>query len=139
MKTFNIDLWQTLKQIYADYPDSYLGDNFYFGIAPEDTPSNYCVIHVLDSGIDESSQTLCQKNEDYNTVGISNIQFSLYAINDMVIDELLQDLNDTIEGLSNLEEYRILKAVRQTTKNASSFTNEVGIGLTRFEFQYEKL
>lgn len=140
MKTFNIDLWQKLKEIYAAKEDTYLkSDAIFFGIANEKQPAPYCVIHIMNSGTDTNSQTLCKKDAGYNKVGVSNIQFSMYATNDMVVDELLQELNDVLDNLTNLNEYRILKSIRQTTKNATTFTNEVGKGLTRYDFQYESL
>lgn len=140
MKTFNIDLWQKLQEIYAAKEDTYLkSDAIFFGIAKESQPAPYCVIHVMNSGVDISSQTLCKKDAGYNKIGVSNIQFSMYATNDMVVDELLQELNDVLDSLTNLNEYRVLQAIRQTTKNASTFTNEVGMGLTRYDFQYESL
>lgn len=140
MKTFNIDLWQKLQEIYAEKEDTYLkSDAIFFGIAKENQPAPYCVIHVMNSGTDVNSQTLCKKDAGYNKVGVSNIQFSMYATNDMVVDELLQELNDVLDSLTNLNEYRVLRASRQTTKNATTFTNEVGMGLTRYDFQYESL
>lgn len=140
MKTFNIDLWQKLKNIYNTKENSYLKpDTIFFGIAKENQPAPYCVIHVMNCGTDIGSQTLCKKDEGYNKIGVSNIQFTMYATNDMVVDELLQELNDVLDSLTNLEEYRILQSIRRTTKNASSFTNELGAGLTRYDFQYERL
>lgn len=139
MPTFNIDLWKSLQNIYSNQENSYLKNKIFFGLAPEKTNVPYCVIHVLDSGLDENAQTLCKNDEGYNKVGTSSIQFSLYATNDMAIDELLQELNDNIYSLSNLNEYRIIRATRQETKNASSFSNETGMGLTRFLFEYEGL
>lgn len=140
MKTFNIDLWQKLQEIYTTKENSVLKpDAIFFGIAKENQPAPYCVIHVMNCGTDTNAQTLCKNNADYNKIGTSNIQFTMYATNDMVVDELLQELNDVLDGLTNLNEYRILQSIRRTTKNASSFTNEVGAGLTRYDFQYERL
>ena len=96
-------------------------------------------LHVLDSGNDTNAQTLCQNDEGYNTAGVSDIQFSVYATNDMAIDEILQELNSMIKSLQNLSEYRITNAVRQRTKNAATFTNETGQGFTEFIFKYEHL
>lgn len=138
MRTFNIDLWQTLKTLSSSKNDLLKG-SIYFGLAPEDTPTPYCVMHVLDCGDDVNSQTLCQDDQDYNAIGVSDIQFSVYATNDMALDEILQYLNNVIKGLQNLKEYRIASAVRQRTKNATTFTNETGQGFTEFIFKYEKL
>lgn len=142
MRTFNIDLWQTLKEKSKGLNEaagSLLKDNIFFGIAPVNQKTPYCVLHVLDSGNDTTAQTLCQNDEGYNTAGISDIQFSVYATNDMAIDEILQELNGIIKSLQNLSEYRITSAVRQRTKNASTFTNETGQGFTEFAFKYEHL
>lgn len=139
-RTFNIDLWQYLKMVYAAKSESQLqSDAIFFGVAKENQPAPYCVIHILNSGEDVEAQTLCKNEADYNEPGEADIQFSLYATNDMVVDELLHELNNVLKYLKNLSEYRILSAVRQTTKNASSFTNEVGMGLTRYTFKYESL
>ena len=119
MKTFNIDLWQTLKEKSTGLNEgagSLLKGNIFFGVAP-----------------------LCQNDEGYNTAGVSDIQFSVYATNDMAIDEILQELNNMIKSLQNLSEYRITNAVRQRTKNAATFTNETGQGFTEFIFKYEHL
>ena len=118
---------------------SLLKGNIFFGIAPANQKTPYCVLHVLDSGNDTNAQTLCQNDEGYNTAGVSDIQFSVYATNDMAIDEILQELNDMIKSLQNLSEYRITNAVRQRTKNAATFTNETGQGFTEFIFKYEHL
>lgn len=142
MMTFNIDLWQTLKEKSIGLnkgAGSLLKGNIFFGIAPANQKTPYCVLHVLDSGNDTNAQTLCQNDEGYNTVGVSDIQFSVYATNDMAIDEILQELNSMIKSLQNLSEYRITNAVRQRTKNAATFTNETGQGFTEFIFKYEHL
>ena len=142
MRTFNIDLWQTLREKtkpVGGASNSLLNGNVFFGIAPAQTATPYCVMHVLDSGNDVNSQTLCKKDENYNSVGISDIQFSIYATNDMAIDEIAQELNKLIDSLQNLTEYRIISSVRQRTKNASSFTNETGMGFTEYSFKYENL
>ena len=137
-KTFNIDLWQTIKKELTGQ-DEALNGRIFFGLAPEDTPTPYCVVHVLDSGEDNDAQTLCQNNADYQTVGSARIQFTIYAPNDMWLDEIREDLNKTIKSLQDLKEYRILSKVLLRSKNASSFSNEVGIGLTEFRFGYEPL
>ena len=140
--TFNIDLWQTLKEKSIGLNEgagSLLKGNIFFGIAPTNQKTPYCVLHVLDSGNDTNAQTLCQNDEGYNTAGVSDIQFSVYATNDMAIDEILQELNSMIKSLQNLSEYRITNAVRQRTKNAATFTNETGQGFTEFIFKYEHL
>ena len=142
MRTFNIDLWQTLKEKSTGLNEgagSLLKSNIFFGIAPASQKTPYCVLHVLDSGNDVNAQTLCQNDEGYNAAGVSDIQFSVYATNDMAIDEILQELNNMIKSLQNLSEHRITNAVRQRTKNASTFTNETGQGFTEFIFKYEHL
>lgn len=142
MRTFNIDLWQTLKEKSTGLNEgtgSLLKSNIFFGIVPANQKIPYCVLHVLDSGNDTNAQTLCQNDEGYNAVGVSDIQFSVYATNDMAIDEILQELNNMIKSLQNLSEHRITNAVRQRTKNASTFTNETGQGFTEFIFKYEHL
>ena len=142
MRTFNIDLWQTLKEKSTGLNEgagSLLKGNIFFGIAPANQKTPYCVLHVLDSGSDTNAQTLCQNDEGYNAAGVSDIQFSVYATNDMAIDEILQELNNMIKSLQNLSEYRITNAVRQRTKNAATFTNETGQGFTEFIFKYEHL
>ena len=142
MMTFNIDLWQTLKEKSTGLNEgagSLLKGNIFFGIAPANQKTPYCVLYVLDSGNDVNAQTLCQNDEGYNTAGVSDIQFSVYATNDMAIDEILQELNNMIKSLQNLSEYRITNAVRQRTKNAATFTNETGQGFTEFIFKYEHL
>lgn len=142
MRTFNIDLWQTLKEKSTGLNEgagSLLKGNIFFGIAPANQKTPYCVLHVLDSGNDTNAQTLCQNDEGYNMAGVSDIQFSVYATNDMAIDEILQELNSMIKSLQNLSEYRIINAVRQRTKNAATFTNETGQGFTEFIFKYEHL
>lgn len=142
MMTFNIDLWQTLKEKSTGLNEgagSLLKGNIFFGVAPANQKTPYCVLHVLDSGNDTNAQTLCQNNEGYNMAGVSDIQFSVYATNDMAIDEILQELNNMIKSLQNLSEYRITNAVRQRTKNAATFTNETGQGFTEFIFKYEHL
>lgn len=142
MMTFNIDLWQTLKEKSTGLNEgagSLLKGNIFFGIAPANQKTPYCVLHVLDSGNDTNAQTLCQNDEGYNTAGVSDIQFSIYATNDMAIDEILQELNNMIKSLQNLSEYRITNSVRQRTKNAATFTNETGQGFTEFIFKYEHL
>ena len=125
-KTFNIELWDQLKS-------DFLGGDVFFGRAPEDAPAPYCVIHVLDSGDDEDSKTLC------GTTGKSSLQFNIYGLNDMQIDELLDELNTWIKSYVLLESYRIIKAVRGVTKNASSFSSDVGMGLSRIDFSHEAL
>lgn len=142
MMTFNIDLWQTLKEKSTGLNEgagSLLKGNIFFGIAPANQKTPYCVLHVLDSGNDTNAQTLCQNDEGYNAAGVSDIQFSVYATNDMAIDEIAQELNKLIDSLQNLTEYRIISSVRQRTKNASSFTNETGMGFTEYSFKYESL
>jgi len=142
MRTFNIDLWQTLKEKSTGLNEgagSLLKGNIFFGIAPANQKTPYCVLHVLDSGNDTNAQTLCQNDEGYNMAGVSDIQFSVYATNDMAIDEIAQELNKLIDSLQNLTEYRIISSVRQRTKNASSFTNETGMGFTEYSFKYESL
>lgn len=132
-KSFNIDLWQTLRT------QGFLDNKIYFGLAPEDTPAPYCVLHVLDNGIDTEAQTLCFREPSSNTPGLSSIQFNIYSSNDMQLDELLQELNAIILNLNNLTEYRIIQALRKNTKNASTFSGEVGKGFTEFDFTYEFL
>lgn len=139
MKTFNIDLWQYIKHAKDSNGDVIFNGKTFFGLAPEDTPAPYCVLHVLDSGDDETSKTLCYKDENYNRNGVSDIQFTVYAINDMQLDELLQELNNIISRISNLSLYRIKIVQRGVTKTASSFSSEVGAGLTRYSFKYELL
>lgn len=125
-KTFNIELWDKLKS-------DFLGGKVFFGLAPDSTAAPYCVIHVLDSGRDEMSKTLC------SSIGTAEIQFNVYGFNDMQIDELLLALNTLLETYDNLATYRIINAVRGVTKLASSFSAEVGIGISRYEFKYESL
>lgn len=125
-KTFNIELWDQLKR-------DFLSGSVFFGKAPQDTPAPYCVIHVLDSGIDEESKTLC------GSIGEASMQFNIYGFNDMQLDELLDTLNGWLKSYKNLEHFRIIKAIRGTTKSASSFSSEVGMGLSRFDFSYEGL
>lgn len=141
MKTFNIDLWQNLRNIIIDEEEGtkFLDGKIYFGLAPEDTPAPYCVMHVMDSGNDDTSATLCKNDEGYNMVGESDIQFNMYATNDMQLDELLQEFNLHLNKLKNLTDYRVITSIRGTTKNASSFTGEVGLGFTRYSFKFEKL
>ena len=103
MMTFNIDLWQTLKEKSTGLNEgagSLLKGNIFFGVAPANQKTPYCVLHVLDSGNDINAQTLCQNDEGYNTAGVSDIQFSVYATNDMAIDEILQELNNMIKELN---------------------------------------
>ena len=112
MRTFNIDLWQTLKEKSTGLNEgagSLLKGNIFFGVAPANQKTPYCVLHVLDSGNDINAQTLCQNDEGL------------------------------IKSLQNLSEYRITNAVRQRTKNAATFTNETGQGFTEFIFKYEHL
>lgn len=125
-KTFNIELWDQLKE-------DFLGGSVYFGQAPQGTPAPYCVMHILDSGDDESSKTLC------GAIGESSIQFNIYGFNDMQLDELLAGLATWIKSYKNLESYRVVKAVRGTSKLASGFSAEVGMGFSRFDFSYEAL
>ena len=138
METFGIDLWNNIKNLYSD-KDEELNKKIFFGLAPEDTSSPYCVIHVLNCGEDSSAQTLCQYNENYNIVGSARIQFTIYAQNDMWLDEIREDLNKKIRKLQDLTKYRILSKVLLRSKNASSFSSEIGTGLTEFEFKYESL
>ncbi len=138
MKTFNIDLWQTIKNNLTGQ-DEALNGRIYFGVAPEEIETPYCVMHVMNGGEDSNSQTLCQDNPDYHAVGFARIQFNIYATNDMWLDEIREDLNRYIRSLRDLENYRILSRVLLRSKNASSFTNEIGTGLTEFEFKYEPL
>lgn len=135
MKSFNVDLYQTIKQKLIDLKTP-LGSSMFFGIAPEKTKCPFCVFHVLDDGEDSNSQLLCDIE---NILGESSIQISLYATNDFAIDDLLHQLNDIIKSTKQTPLYRIVSKTRQTTKNASSFTSETGMGLTRFDFTYEKL
>lgn len=137
--TFNIDLWQSLIALYSQYEQNYLKGKIFFGLAPENTATPYCVIHVIDSGDNPNAQTLCKNQPNYNWVGNATIQFNIYAANDMAIDELLQELNDNIKKLSNLTNYRVSNSKRISTKNASSFSNETGVGITRWDFVYEGL
>lgn len=137
MKTFNIDLWQTIKNNLGQ--DEALNGRIFFGVVPEKTETPYCVIHLLNGGEDSNAQTLCQNDPDYQAVGFARIQFNIYATNDMWLDEIREDLNRHIKSLRELENYRILSRVLLRSKNASSFTNETGIGLTEFEFKYEPL
>lgn len=126
MATFNIELWQRLKSDFLD-------GSVFFGSAPEATPAPYCVVYVLDSGDDEQSKTLCR------TDGESELQFTIYGFNDMQLDELLDRINNLIKTYKNLENYRIKTASRKMTKCASSFSADVGAGITRFQFSFEKL
>lgn len=125
-KTFNIELWEQLKK-------DFLSGSVFFGKAPQDTPAPYCVIHVLDSGCDEESKTLC------GSIGEASMQFNIYGFNDMQLDELLDSLITLLKSYKSLENYRIIKAIRGTTKSASSFSSEVGMGFSRFDFSYEGL
>jgi Tfp pilus assembly pilus retraction ATPase PilT len=138
MKTFNIDLWETIKNNLTGQ-DETLDGRIFFGVAPEKAKTPYCVIHVLNGGEDSNAQTLCQNDPDYQAVGFARIQFNIYATNDMWLDEIREDLNKHIKSLRELENYRILSRVLLRSKNASSFTNETGTGLTEFEFKYEPL
>jgi len=124
MATFNIELWDKLK---CDY----VSGRVYFGQAPEDAPAPYCIIYVLDSGDDEDSRTLCSVD------GVSDLQFTVYGFNDMQLDELLDQLNKLLKSYKNLANYRVKIAERKSTKNASSFSSEVGAGMSRFTFYYE--
>lgn len=133
-RTFNADLWLHIKE-----DKEFLDKKVFFGLAPEDTIAPYCVMHVLDSGDDNSVMTLCSNDEGYNVAGVSDIQFSVYSTNDMQLDEILYYLNKMIKGIKETTEYRILSATRTVTKNASSFSNEVGTGISRFTFKYEHL
>lgn len=126
-KTFNIELWEQLKE-------DFLEGNVFFGEAPEDTSAPYCVMHILDSGDNENSKTLCG-----DMTGISNFQFNVYGFNNMQIDELLDELNTLLKTYSLLDNYRIVKSKRDITKGAESFSAEVGMGLTRFDFEWERL
>ena len=137
--TFNADLWQFLRAWEGENKKKFIEGKIYFGLAPENTPVPYCVMHVMDSGDDPNAQTLCQNEEGYNAVGESRIQFNLYGFNDMQIDELLQELNYLIKSLKNLTVYRIMSCIRERTKTASSFSAEIGQGLTEFQFQHERL
>lgn len=138
MKTFNIDLWETIKNNLTGQ-DEALNGRIFFGVAPENTETPYCVMHVMNGGEDSNSQTLCQDDPNYKAVGFARIQFNIYATNDMWLDEIREDLNRYIKSLRDLEHYRILSRVLLRSKNASSFTNETGAGLTEFEFKYEPL
>lgn len=137
-KTFNIDLWQTIQE-KSKGQDEALNGRIFFGLAPEDTPMPYCVMHVLHDGENNEAQTLCQYDLNYNIVGSARIQFSIYASNDMWLDEIREDLNKKIRVLQDLTEYRILSKILLRSKNASSFTNEAGMGLSEFKFEYEPL
>lgn len=134
MKTFNADLWLHIKNNLE-----FLNKKVFFGLAPEDTIAPYCVMHVLDTGDDSSMNTLCENDEGYNLAGVSDIQFTVYSTNDMQLDEILFYLNKMIKGIKGTSEYRILSSERTSTKTASSFSNEVGTGLSRFTFKYERL
>lgn len=126
-KSFNIELWEQLK---ADF----LGGQVYFGTAPQDTPAPYCTVHVLDCGIDEESKTLCG---GYN--GEATIQFNIYGFNAMQVDELLENLSSLIKTYKNLIAFRICSSKRGTTKGMAQISAEVGMGLSRFDFEYESL
>jgi hypothetical protein len=128
-KTFNIELWEQLKEDFLD-------GSVFFGEAPEDAPAPYCVIHVLDSGDDESSKTSCG-----GMTGISNLQFNIHGFNNMQIDELLDELNALLKtyALIEFDDYRIIEAKRDITKGAENFSAETGMGLTRFDFEWERL
>jgi len=125
-KTFNIELWEKLK---TDFLDS----NVFFGQAPEDTPAPYCVIYVLSANEDNNSKTLCQVDREVD------LQFNVYGFNDMQIDELLDELVTTLKSYKLLTSYRIKMGIESSTKCASSFSSEIGMGLTRFNFYFEKL
>lgn len=125
-KTFNIEIWDKLKE-------DFLSGAVFFGKAPEDTPAPYCVIHVLDSGDDDQTKTLCK------TDGMSDLQFNIYGFNCMQIDELLKELEVTLKTYKNLEGFRVISVRRESTKGASDFSAEVGMGCSRFEFLFEKL
>lgn len=129
-KTFEIELWDYLRKAGTS-----LGKKIYFGIAPTDIAVNYCVMHILDMREEENAQTLCRKD----IVKLSNIQFSVYASNDMALNEILNELNETIRNIELLEHYRITMRRCERTKTASTFTNEVGMGLTEFYFNYENV
>lgn len=133
MKTFNIELWEEIKR------QNFLKGRVYFGVAPEKIPAPYCVMHILDTGKDIFMQTLCSKDLDANSVKVSNLQFNVYASNNMQLEELLEELNNLINNLSLLPNFRIIQALRQRTKTASSFSNEVGQGFTEFDFKFELL
>ena len=79
------------------------------------------------------SKTLC------SSIGTAEIQFNVYGFNDMQIDELLLALNTLLESYDNLAAYRIINTIRGVTKLASSFSAEVGVGISRYEFKYENL
>lgn len=127
-KTFEIELWQYLRNAKTS-----LDKKIYFGLAPTDVAIPYCVMHVLDMREEENAQTLCRKD----IVKLSNIQFSVYATNDMVLNEILNELNEVIKGVELLDDYRITINKCERTKTASIFSNEVGMGLTEFYFNYE--
>lgn len=127
MPTFNIELWQKLKE-------DFLNHKVYFGQAPENTPAPYCVIHVLDSGDNERSKTLCG-----GMTGISNFQFNVYGINDMQIDESLDKLNKLLRTYLTFNSYRVISCKRDITRGADSFSSEIGMGLSRFDFEWELL
>lgn len=126
-KTFNIELWDQLKEDFLD-------GSVFFGEAPENTSAPYCVIHVLDSGDDEGSKTTCG-----DMTSISDLQFNVYGFNNMQIDELLDELNTLLKTYTAFDNYRVIAAKRDVTKGAESFSSEVGMGLTRFDFQWERL
>lgn len=126
-KTFNIELWEQLKEDFLD-------GSVFFGEAPEDTPAPYCVIHVLDNGDNESSKTSCG-----GMTGVSDFQFNVYGFNDMQIDNLLDELNTLIKTYTIFDNYRVIIAKRDITKGAESFSAEIGMGLTRFDFEWERL
>jgi hypothetical protein len=127
MASFNIEIWNKLKE-------DFMSGRVYFGRAPEDTPAPYCVIHVMDSGDSEDNKTLCGAS-----VYESDLQFNIYGLNDMQIDDLVQELNGIIKTYNLLENYRIVSSKRLRSKNASSFSAEVGAGFTEFYFSFEAL
>lgn len=127
-KTFAIELWERLKIDFLS------NNKVFFGKAPEYIAAPYCVIHVLDSGDDESSKTLCG-----GMTGISSFQFNVYGLNDMQIDELLDELNSLLKTYTLFADYRVIEAKRDVTKGAQEFLSETGMGLTRFNFKWERL
>lgn len=130
MISFNIDIWQKIKAEFED-----LENKVYFGEVPEEIEAPFCVMHVLDNGVDDTFSTICDDNKIYK----ADIQFSLYDYNDMAIDELLINLNSFISQLKDLEKYRILSKQRVRTRNSNGFSAEVGMGYTEYIFTYEIL
>lgn len=126
-KSFNIELWEQLKLDFLD-------GKVYFGKAPQETPAPYCVMHVIDGGMDENSKTLCGEAN-----GEATIQFNIYGFNAMQVDELLESLNSLLKTYKLLVSFRICASKRGTTKGMAQISSDVGMGLSRFDFTYENL